>query len=36
MPDEIVVESVKDEERFQKQTRHLTENTLGRQGQSRN
>ena len=33
---EIVVEPVKDEERFQRQPHHLTENTLDRQGQSRN
>ena len=31
----LVVEPVKDEERFQRQTHHLTENTLGGQGQSR-
>ena len=32
----LVVEPVKDEERFRRQLHHLTENTLGRQGQSRN
>ena len=32
----LVVEPVKDEERFQGRTHHLTENTLGGQGQSRN
>ena len=36
MLDEIVVEPVKDEERFPRQTRHLIESSLGGQGQSRN
>ena len=31
---EIVVEPVKDEERFQRQPHHLTENTLGRQSRN--
>ena len=33
---EVVVEPVKDEERFRRQTHHMIENTLGRQGQPRN